>query len=135
MGTVVSKTGCHHQRTNHQRRCLTVAIAAKSTSDAYKTTPFPPDPNSQQSTVSTVERDVLDAGGTAIAITADVRNVRDIEHHRRQSAYLFAILQGQDRICHGKGWNVQPRVWRSALRGKGDVKCRSRASGPPRHVW
>lgn len=58
-----------------------MVISAKSTSDAYNSTlPFPPDPNSSQSTISTVEREIKEAGGDAIAIPADVRNHGDIQH-------------------------------------------------------
>ncbi|EOO04384.1 putative short chain dehydrogenase protein [Phaeoacremonium minimum UCRPA7] len=51
-----------------------VVVAAKSTSDADKTTPFPPDPNSSKSTISTVEREIKDAGGDATAIAVDTRD-------------------------------------------------------------
>jgi len=56
-----------------------VAIAAKSSSDASKTLPFPPDPNSAQSTINTVEREILEAGGRATAITVDVRHSEEIQ--------------------------------------------------------
>lgn len=36
--------------------------------------PFPPNPDSQQSTISTVEREIREAGGDAHAISADVRD-------------------------------------------------------------
>ncbi|KAF1984294.1 short chain dehydrogenase [Aulographum hederae CBS 113979] len=55
-----------------------VVIAAKSTSDASKTTPFPPDPNSPKSTISTVEREIREAGGDAVAIPVDVRDYENI---------------------------------------------------------
>jgi hypothetical protein len=54
-------------------------VAAKSTSDAYATTPFPPDPNSQQSTISTVEREIKEAGGEAKAITVDTRDFDSVQ--------------------------------------------------------
>lgn len=50
-----------------------VVIAAKSTSNPSTTTPFPPDPNSSASTISTVEREILEAGGTATALPVDTR--------------------------------------------------------------
>jgi NAD(P)-dependent dehydrogenase (short-subunit alcohol dehydrogenase family) len=56
-----------------------VVVAAKSTSDASKTHPFPPDPNSQASTISTVAREILEAGGTATAIPVDTRDFSSIE--------------------------------------------------------
>lgn len=54
-------------------------VAAKSTSDAYATKPFPPDPNSQQSTVSTVEREIREAGGQAHAIAVDTREFESVQ--------------------------------------------------------
>ncbi|ORY59109.1 short chain dehydrogenase [Pseudomassariella vexata] len=48
-----------------------VIVSAKSTSDAQKLHPFPPDPNSPQSTISTVQREIVDAGGDATAIPVD----------------------------------------------------------------
>jgi NAD(P)-dependent dehydrogenase (short-subunit alcohol dehydrogenase family) len=53
-------------------------VAAKTTSDASKTTPFPPDPNSQQSTISTVVREILEAGGEAAEIKVDVRDIENV---------------------------------------------------------
>lgn len=50
-----------------------VAIAAKTSSDANKTHPFPPDPNSPQSTINTVQREISEHGGEALAIQVDVR--------------------------------------------------------------
>lgn len=41
--------------------------------------PFPPDPNSQQSTVSTVAREILEAGGDALAVVADVRDFDSVQ--------------------------------------------------------
>jgi len=55
-----------------------VVVAAKSTSDAQNTVPFPPDPNSPQSTISTVEREIREAGGSATAIAVDVRDYESI---------------------------------------------------------
>lgn len=56
-----------------------MVIAAKSTSDAYATRPFPPDPNSQQSTISTVEREIRKAGGQATAIAVDTRDSDNVQ--------------------------------------------------------
>lgn len=64
----------------------TVVISAKSTSDAYKSTlPFPPDPNSPQSTISTVEREIREAGGETTAIPADVRNHSSVQDLIKQT--------------------------------------------------
>jgi hypothetical protein len=56
-----------------------VVVAAKSTSDAYSVKPFPPDPNSQQSTISTVEREIREAGGEATAIAVDTRKFESVQ--------------------------------------------------------
>ncbi|KAL7626859.1 hypothetical protein AAE478_003633 [Parahypoxylon ruwenzoriense] len=56
-----------------------VVVAAKSTSDARGVVPFPPDPNSPQSTISTVEREIVEAGGRATAIPVDVRDFAGVQ--------------------------------------------------------
>ena len=56
-----------------------MVVAAKSISDACKTTPFPPDPNSSKSTISTVEREIKDAGGDATAIAVDTRDFASVQ--------------------------------------------------------
>jgi NAD(P)-dependent dehydrogenase (short-subunit alcohol dehydrogenase family) len=75
----------------------TVVVAAKSTSDASHTSPFPPDPNSPQSTINTVEREIREAGGTATAIPVDTRDFasiqqlldRAIETYRRLDVLIY----------------------------------------------
>jgi NAD(P)-dependent dehydrogenase (short-subunit alcohol dehydrogenase family) len=56
-----------------------VAVAAKNTSDTYKTVPFPPNPNSPESTIRTVEREIREAGGDATAIAVDTRDFASLE--------------------------------------------------------
>jgi NAD(P)-dependent dehydrogenase (short-subunit alcohol dehydrogenase family) len=56
-----------------------VVVAAKSTSNAQSLVPFPPDPNSPQSTISTVEREIREAGGSATALAVDVRDYGNIQ--------------------------------------------------------
>jgi hypothetical protein len=41
--------------------------------------PFPPDPNSRHSTISTVEREIREVGGDVHAITVDVRNFESVQ--------------------------------------------------------
>ena len=53
-------------------------VAAKSTSDASKN-PFPPDPNSAESTISTVQREIIDAGGSAEAVQVDTRDIDSVQ--------------------------------------------------------
>lgn len=54
-------------------------MAAKSTSDASKVNPFPPNPNSSQSTISTVEREIREAGGEATALAVDTRDYESVK--------------------------------------------------------
>ncbi|CAJ2510177.1 Uu.00g060770.m01.CDS01 [Anthostomella pinea] len=56
-----------------------VVVAAKSISDAQSAVPFPPDPNSPQSTISTVEREIRQSGGEATAIAVDVRDFASVQ--------------------------------------------------------
>jgi NAD(P)-dependent dehydrogenase (short-subunit alcohol dehydrogenase family) len=60
------------------REGYAIVVAAKTTSDASKTTPFPPDPNSNASTISTVVREIQEAGGEATAIKVDVRDFASV---------------------------------------------------------
>ncbi|RKU48093.1 hypothetical protein DL546_008589 [Coniochaeta pulveracea] len=59
---------------------LAVVVAAKSTSDASKVTPFPPNPNSTQSTISTVQREIHEQGGEATAIAVDTRDYASVQN-------------------------------------------------------
>ncbi|KAH7402754.1 hypothetical protein BKA66DRAFT_507633 [Pyrenochaeta sp. MPI-SDFR-AT-0127] len=61
------------------KQSYAVVVAAKSTSDASNTHPFPPDPNSRQSTISTVSREIREAGGEATPITVDTRDYDSIQ--------------------------------------------------------
>lgn len=58
---------------------MAVIIAAKSISDAANVHPFPPNPNSAQSTISTVEREIREAGGQATAVAVDTRDFSSIQ--------------------------------------------------------
>ena len=57
----------------------TVAIAGKSVSNASQTSPFPPDPDSQASTVDTVVREIREAGGAALPVHVDVRRFENVQ--------------------------------------------------------
>ncbi|KAH0606768.1 uncharacterized protein H6S33_003602 [Morchella sextelata] len=58
----------------------TVVVSAKSTSDDDGTKPFPPDPNSRDSTITTVAREITELhGGKALAIPVDVQHIESIE--------------------------------------------------------
>ncbi|KAF2814601.1 putative Hydroxysteroid dehydrogenase-like protein 2 [Mytilinidion resinicola] len=69
-----------------------VVVAAKSTSDASKTTPFPPDPNSPQSTISTVEREIREAGGDATAVAVDTRDFASVESLVARTIEIYGRL-------------------------------------------
>ena len=56
-----------------------VIVTGKSTSDAAIVEPFPPDPNSATSTISTVEREIREAGGRAVAIPVDTRDHESVQ--------------------------------------------------------
>ncbi|KAJ6520475.1 putative Hydroxysteroid dehydrogenase-like protein 2 [Mycena sanguinolenta] len=56
-----------------------VVVSGKSLSDASVVRPFPPDPNSSQSTASTVTREITEAGGTALALPVDTRDPKSID--------------------------------------------------------
>ncbi|KAE8440943.1 hypothetical protein EG329_006182 [Mollisiaceae sp. DMI_Dod_QoI] len=70
----------------------TVVVSAKSTSDAYATKPFPPDPNSQQSTISTVEREIREAGGQATAIAVDTRDYDSVQRLVNETVKIYGHL-------------------------------------------
>ncbi|KAE8146877.1 hypothetical protein BDV25DRAFT_143280 [Aspergillus avenaceus] len=87
----------------------TVAIAAKSTSNAASTHPFPPDPNSPHSTISTVAREITELGGTAIPIQVDVRDVDQISHMVSETVRVAGRL---DVLVYNSG-----AIWWSSVAG------------------
>lgn len=70
-----------------------VVVAAKSISDASAVKPFPPHPNSQQSTISTVEREIHEAGGDAHAIAVDVRDFDSVQKMVDETAKVCPFMQ------------------------------------------
>ncbi|KAL2259151.1 hypothetical protein VTK26DRAFT_7260 [Humicola hyalothermophila] len=59
-----------------------VVVAAKTTTpeaELDKISPFPPNPNSPQSTITTVAREITLAGGEATAIPVDTTNYASIQ--------------------------------------------------------
>ncbi|GAB0134764.1 hypothetical protein EsDP_00003121 [Epichloe bromicola] len=61
------------------RNGYAVVVAAKSTSDPSQTSgPLPPDPNSPESTITTVAREITSSGGQATAIPVDVRSEQSV---------------------------------------------------------
>ncbi|OMP82353.1 Hydroxysteroid dehydrogenase-like protein 2 [Diplodia seriata] len=69
-----------------------VVVSAKTTSDASKAYPFPPDPNSPQSTIDTVAREIQEAGGDALAIAADTRDPDAVKKMVDQAVASFGRL-------------------------------------------
>ncbi|KAJ4286704.1 hypothetical protein N0V90_012956 [Kalmusia sp. IMI 367209] len=82
------------------RNGYSVVVAAKSTSNAATVHPFPPDPNSQESTISTVEREIREAGGDAIAIAVDTRDYASITDLLDQTVKHYGRL---DVIVYNSG--------------------------------
>lgn len=79
---------------------MSVVVAAKSTSDASATKPFPPDPNSQQSTISTVQREIKEAGGEATAIAVDTRDFESVQKLLDQTIKVYGRL---DVVIYNSG--------------------------------
>jgi NAD(P)-dependent dehydrogenase (short-subunit alcohol dehydrogenase family) len=84
-----------------------VVVAAKSKSDAATVSPFPPDPNSPQSTISTVEREIREAGGQATAIACDTRDYASIQHMVDQTVLKYGRL---DVLIYNSG-----AIWWSSV--------------------
>ncbi|KAK3116011.1 hypothetical protein LTR53_004071 [Teratosphaeriaceae sp. CCFEE 6253] len=77
-----------------------VVVAAKTTSDASKCEPFPPNPNSPQSTVNTVAREITEAGGEALALAVDTRSYENTEDMVRQAMRQYGRL---DLLVYNSG--------------------------------
>ncbi|KAF2486657.1 short chain dehydrogenase [Neohortaea acidophila] len=69
-----------------------VVIAGKTTSDASKCSPFPPNPNSQQSTINTVAREITEAGGQALPVQVDVRHYEEVQSMVQQTIDKYGRL-------------------------------------------
>ncbi|KAG9236749.1 putative Hydroxysteroid dehydrogenase-like protein 2 [Amylocarpus encephaloides] len=69
-----------------------VVVSAKSTSDTNATKPFPPDPNSQQSTISTVEREIKEGGGLATAIPCDTRDLESVQRLVDETVKIYGHI-------------------------------------------
>lgn len=82
-------------------------LAAKSTSDATKTVPFPPDPNSSNSTINTVEREIREAGGRAAVVVVDVRDAAQIQHAVDETVRVLGKL---DVLVYNSG-----AIWWSSV--------------------
>ena len=76
-----------------------MVVAAKSTSDASLVHPFPPDPNSQLSTISTVEREIREAGGEATAISVDTRSYSSVQKMIEKTIQVRKPSSSSRRCC------------------------------------
>ena len=70
-------------------------------------TPFPPDPNSSQSTINTVEREIHEAGGHAATVAVDVRDAAQIQHAVEETVRVFGKL---DVLVYNSG-----AIWWSSV--------------------
>lgn len=84
-----------------------VVVSAKTTSNAAETHPFPPPPNSPKSTISTVAREIREAGGEAAAIPVDVRDVSQIENLVGETIRVYGRL---DVLVYNSG-----AIWWSSV--------------------
>ncbi|GAP87533.1 putative short chain dehydrogenase [Rosellinia necatrix] len=84
-----------------------VVAAAKSISDAQSASPFPPDPNSPQSTISTVVREIQEAGGEATAIPVDVRDFESVKTCVNKTVEIYGRL---DVLVYNSG-----AIWWAAV--------------------
>ncbi|GAB7357426.1 hypothetical protein MBLNU459_g8352t2 [Dothideomycetes sp. NU459] len=80
-----------------------IIVAAKSSSDASTTVPFPPDPNSQQSTINTVAREITEAGGDATPVVVDVRRYDDIEKMVQKAIETWQVYGHLDVLIYNSG--------------------------------
>jgi NAD(P)-dependent dehydrogenase (short-subunit alcohol dehydrogenase family) len=78
---------------------LIVAVTAKTASDA-EVEPFPPDPNSRQSTINTVAREIEQAGGRAVPIVVDTR---DPDSVKRMVDETVRVLGRLDVVVYNSG--------------------------------
>ncbi|KAK0711037.1 hypothetical protein B0H67DRAFT_494023 [Lasiosphaeris hirsuta] len=69
-----------------------VVVSAKSYSKDANTSPFPPNPNSRASTITTVGREIREAGGEATAIPVDTSDLASVERLVAQSIDVYRRL-------------------------------------------
>lgn len=90
-----------------------VIVSAKSTSSPSSNGPFPPDPNSSDSTITTVAREISELGHEALAIACDNRFPDQIQTLITKS---FAWKQRLDVVVYNSG-----AIWWSSV-DKTDLK-------------
>lgn len=72
---------------------MTVVVAAKTVSDPSKPLASNPNPNSPESTITTVTQEIRQAGGEATAIQVDVRSEQSIQNMVDQTIAVCASSQ------------------------------------------
>ncbi|RKL12915.1 hypothetical protein BFJ70_g16048 [Fusarium oxysporum] len=77
-----------------------VVVAAKTVSDAYAASPFPPNPNSSLSTINTVQREIKEAGGKSTAIQVDTRSMDSIKDMVDRTVDVYGRL---DVVIYNSG--------------------------------
>lgn len=67
-------------------------MAAKTVSVAKAMSSFPPDPNSKESTITTVIHEIRGAGGEAMAIQVDTRSSESIKYMVDSTVRTYGLL-------------------------------------------
>lgn len=109
MATLVcsSSSSITDSRGKDSKANKSVVVAAKTTSNAYETAPFPPNPNSSESTINTVEREIRESGGEASALPVDVRDVAQVENLVHEAVRIYGKL---DVLAYNSG-----AIWWSSV--------------------
>lgn len=98
---------CPHALASIMLLVSAVVVAAKTTSDASKCEAFPPDPNSQKSTINTVAREICEAGGEAWPLQVDVRDYEAVQHMVDQTVQKYGRI---DVLVYNSG-----AIWWSSV--------------------
>lgn len=79
---------------------MSVVVAAKTNSAPEPGAPFPPDPNSRQSTILTVQKEIELAGGEALALQVDTRDPDSVDALVKRTVQSFGRL---DVVVYNSG--------------------------------
>ncbi|TGZ84575.1 putative Hydroxysteroid dehydrogenase-like protein 2 [Ascodesmis nigricans] len=86
-----------------------VVVSGRSANDASTVAPFPPNPNSQQSTITTVTREIQELGGIAAAIPVDTRDEKSVTKLIQDTVATFGRI---DVLIYNSG-----AIWWSSVAG------------------